>query len=139
MKLHWLVFIIIGAFVLIVSLFKAELLFFRYVGGLFLIYGTFKLVFRLITGASSKKEALDMHSRYQQGQTQEQIQQRTFNNQKNNNHVYQRNNNYAYQKQNPQYNQNQPHNTQIRTIRCRCGNVVPITSNFCNKCGFRLR
>lgn len=130
MKLHWLVFIIIGAFVLIVSLFKAELLFFRYVGGLFLIYGTFKLVFRLITGAGSKKEALDLHSRYQQGLTPEQIQQRAYN---------QRNNNPAYQKQNHTVYQNQPQNIQTRTIRCRCGNVVPITSNFCNKCGFRLR
>jgi hypothetical protein len=130
MGLHGLVFVIIGAIVLIISFFKTELLFFRYVGGLFLIYGTFKLVFRLITGANSKKEALDIHSEYRQGLTPEQTQQQNaYNNQ--------RNQNQQYQRQHQQTNFNQP--AQRRIMRCRCGNVIPITSNFCNNCGSKLK
>jgi hypothetical protein len=116
MKIHGIVFIIIGAVVLVVSLFKEELLFFRYVGGLFLIYGTFKLVFKLITDSDSKKEALQkMYSeqlpRYRQGQANTQPQGQQGSN-------YQR----------------------LPMFKCkRCGYDLFPHNNFCANCGTRLR
>ena len=120
MSIHGLVFIIIGAFVLIISFFREQLIFFRYVGGLFLIYGTFKLVFKLITGANSKKEALQMQSNYQQELTPQQMQQQA-------------------QLRQQQTNKNQQPVYRTQTFKCRCGNDVYPNNRFCSNCGFRFR
>ena len=52
MKISGFVFLIIGALVLSVSLFKKQLIFFTYIGALFILYGVFKMVFKWITNTS---------------------------------------------------------------------------------------
>lgn len=52
MKIPGFVFLIIGVLVLVVSLFKKQLIFFTYVGGFFILYSVFKMVFKWITNSS---------------------------------------------------------------------------------------
>ena len=52
MKISGFVFLIIGALVLSVSLFKKQLIFFTYIGALSILYGVFKMVFKWITNTS---------------------------------------------------------------------------------------
>ena len=118
MKIHGIVYIIIGAIVLSVSLFREQLIFFRYVGGLFIVWGTFKVIFKLITGSSSKKEALNNFPQGQQGlQQQGQRQQQNQNNQRQQNDI----------------NRTQMYNCQ------RCSNNVFPHNHFCSNCGMRLK
>ncbi len=114
MKIHGIVFIIVGAVVLVVSLFNDHLLFFRYVGGLFLIYGTFKLVFMLITDSDSKKEALQkMYSEQMPRNRQGNVQ--------------------GQNRQNPNFQR-------LPIFKCRkCGYDLFPHNNFCANCGLRLR
>ena len=57
-KIHWLVYVIVGAFVSIASykLDYKKLVFFFYAGFVFIFIGILKLVFSLMKGRTSKKE-----------------------------------------------------------------------------------
>ena len=98
MKIHGVVFLIIGGVVLGVSLFKDQLRFFTYVGGLFILYGTFKIIFKVITGSSSEKEALRIRQQQIQSlqgqpkQQQNQYRTQTFKCQRCGNDVFPQNN-----------------------------------------------
>ncbi|MFH1439879.1 MAG: hypothetical protein ABIG89_04900 [Candidatus Woesearchaeota archaeon] len=118
MNIHGIIFIIVGAIVLGISLFKEELLLFRYLGGAFILYGTFKWIFKLITGGNSKKDALDKAELYRRyGNRADDIQQT----------------------QQRQQNQLRHNINRTQMYRCRCGNDVFPHNTFCSNCGIRLR
>jgi len=135
MRIHEGVFIGIGLIVVISTFFLEHLLFFRYVGGLFLIYGTFKLVFRLITGANTKKEALQMQSDYQQGQTAQQRQQMQGQMQR---QAQQNTQQQNMQRQQPAQQQSTDFSRK-QIFKCSCGNDIFPQNHFCSKCGIKLK
>ncbi|MBT6336109.1 hypothetical protein HN695_06445 [Candidatus Woesearchaeota archaeon] len=125
MRIHEGVFIALGLIVIITTLFVEHLLFFRYIGGLILLYGTFKLIFRIITGHSSKKEVMQSFPGQQpnmQNVQQKQQKQNQSNTQKQ--QTTQQQSRYISRKQ---------------IFKCNCGNDIFPQNHFCSNCGLKLK
>ena len=70
-KIHWLVYVIVGAFVSIFSyrLNYEKLVFFFYAGFVFVFVGVLKLVFNLVKNRTAKKETAHHKAVHQQSNT----------------------------------------------------------------------
>lgn len=129
MKIPGFVFLIIGVLVLGVSLFKKQLTFFTYVGGLFILYGVFKMVFKWITNSSPSEIKNEELRRYGVNGQIPTAQTPNFHNAKTQN----------TQTLNP-HNIHASNVQRTQAYKCRrCGNMVFLHNNFCSICGLRLK
>lgn len=111
-SIHGAVFIVIGLLVVVFSYFR-DILFFKIVGVLFIVYGTFKWIFKAITGANTAKEALNMNA----------PEQKPLRN--------------AAQPSQPYSSQDI---SRRQMYKCRkCGNDIFLHNQFCSNCGLKLR
>lgn len=121
MKISGLVFLVIGIVVILFSLFvqsvnpEANLIFFIIAGGLFIAYGVFKLVSKVITGTDPKDAQKPVIS--------ESIVQKLVKNKD-----LEAVNMQMAQRQKPTI-----------TVCSRCGSKNYSTNNFCYNCGNRLK
>ena len=112
-KLHPLVFLITGLIVVVISYFNENLLFFKYIGGVLILYGTAKIVFKLITGKEKIKDSAD--GLYGDKKWQQQMREQGKIKQKH----------------------QAPAISRYTCPRCRA--EVFFGNNFCGNCGMRLR